>query len=92
MHKDSYTVLPLMREGLYLLYNYYLWSDFGLKKTQILVKIAHFSCLEISFSRWPKSRRDRDKKLYQSRRDFETHWKVYTQPELNLTFYHEPNF
>ena len=32
MHKDSYTVLPLMREGLYLLYNYYLWSDFGLKK------------------------------------------------------------
>ena len=33
MHKDSYTVLPLMREGLYLLYNYYLWSDFGLKKT-----------------------------------------------------------
>ena len=49
MHKDSYTVLPLMREGLYFLYNHYLWSDFWVKKYKFSSKLPIFHVLKSRF-------------------------------------------
>ena len=62
MHKDSYNVLPLMREGLYLLYNYYLWSDFGLKKnTNSRQNCPFFMSRNLVFSLAKVSARPRQK-------------------------------